>query len=111
MQRLYFNKTINLLAARSGTSTIFINGKPALSSISRCYQSNAKPVLAAGTLETSDVNAPFGVESFALSNSLDFFKGVAVAPFEAQVLAKLASPIDKMDVEVKPDGIIYYPGK
>ncbi|SHO76519.1 Similar to S.cerevisiae protein MGM101 (Protein with a role in mitochondrial DNA recombinational repair) [Malassezia sympodialis ATCC 42132] len=37
------------------------------------------------------------------------FDGIGVKPFPAQVARVLSEPIDKEDVEIKPDGLLYLP--
>jgi hypothetical protein len=55
--------------------------------------------------EIANDSGPFGEESF-LSGQ---FEGIGAASFGPQVNEKLSVPIDANDVEVKPDGIMYYP--
>lgn len=40
---------------------------------------------------------------------MDQFKGVGSAPFTPDQVKALTEPVDVNDIEIKPDGIIYYP--
>lgn len=66
---------------------------------------SAQPELATETLAPFASNQVLGSEP--ITN--DTFPGVAEASFSEDVVAKLESPLDEMDIEVKPDGILYLP--
>jgi Mitochondrial genome maintenance MGM101 len=51
-------------------------------------------------------DTPFTDESFMSSS----FEGASKEPFDSSILDKLDTPLDPNDVEVKPDGLLYYPG-
>jgi hypothetical protein len=38
------------------------------------------------------------------------FEGAASAPFSAEAVAVLSAPVNELEVEVRPDGIVYMPG-
>lgn len=54
----------------------------------------------------AQTETPFADESF-MSTS---FEGASKEPFDSKILDKLELPLDPNDVEVKPDGLLYYPG-
>lgn len=53
--------------------------------------------------------SPDGVMKLIPKFTADPYYGVAAQPFPAEITAKLMAPIDENDVEIKPDGILYYP--
>ena len=61
--------------------------------------------------EANSSDHPFEKESFILNESNNFFHNVATEAFAPEIVQKLTEPIDAADVEVKPDGIIYFPGR
>lgn len=53
---------------------------------------------------TSNMQQPQPLHDWSRS-----FRGLAVQPFDSQISNILLSPIDPMDIEMKPDGLIYLP--
>ena len=91
--------------ARSAAIPTFQSQSPFSSSSSASTSSTPIPPKAL----TSN-KSPFEKESFILNDANNFFHNVAAEGFPPDIAEKLASPVDAADVEVKPDGIIYFPG-
>ena len=56
-----------------------------------------------------DVRTPLAETFPAVSEWHSGYQGIGLRPFPAQVAHVLCEPVDKNDVEIKPDGLLYLP--
>jgi hypothetical protein len=103
------------LARTIFTRTQIRHAEPATSSATATKPNNTPASIAKPTTKPSDLSKlddepskledddPSGVD---WSSS---FKGLSIEPFSKEAADVLQAPLDKNDIEIKPDGIIYLP--